>query len=115
MMREMKSVSTRMVYEVPAGSPIRWEVNVRGQVRACGGKMWLTRESDPSDYWLDGDSSADVFVGDVLWIGTEDDVPGRLELRFDARPARSLVQTLRAWRSLLPQRDERTLKRSTVK
>lgn len=96
-MRRVKQVSTKMVYEVPTGAPIRWQVNVAGQLSACMGQIWLTRESDPADYWLSADRPLAVQPGEVLWVGVEGDKPGRLELRFEADAPRRPSTVWQSW------------------
>lgn len=96
-MRNMRTLSTRVVYEVPTGPAIRWHVNVAGELGSCTGKVWLTRESDPADYWLEQGRPLQVRAGDVLWIGVDDEQPGRIELRYEARARRGLLAGLRTW------------------
>ena len=105
-MRNMKTLSTRIIYEVPVGPAIRWHVNVAGELGSCSGKVWLTRERDPADYWLEHSSPLRVRPGDVLWIGVDDDTPGQVELRFEAHARPSWLASLGLWLSS-DRRDDR--------
>lgn len=81
------AIATRTLYEIAPGAPVRWIPRVNGQVRVRTGRIWLTREGDARDYWLEAGTAMPVMAGDVLWASVEGDVPGRLEIRSQAVPA----------------------------
>ncbi|MGI4860133.1 MAG: DUF2917 domain-containing protein [Janthinobacterium lividum] len=93
----MTAIATRTLYEIAPGAPVRWTLHATGQVRACAGRLWLTREGDPWDYWLETGDVMPVVAGDVFWASVEGAAPGRLEMR--AQMARVPVWR-QAWRAL---------------
>ncbi|MCY0389092.1 DUF2917 domain-containing protein [Robbsia sp. Bb-Pol-6] len=95
------AITTRTIYEIPPGAPVRWTPRVAGHVRVRVGRIWLTREGDAGDYWLAAGAGMPVAAGDVLWASVEGDVPGRLEMCSQAsrmRLWRQAWHVLRAWR-----------------
>ncbi|MGI4857724.1 MAG: DUF2917 domain-containing protein [Janthinobacterium lividum] len=91
------AIATRTIYEIAPGAPVRWIPRVNGQVRVRTGRVWLTREGDVRDYWLEAGAAMPVVAGDVLWASVEGDVPGRLEMRSQPAP---LPVRRRVWRQV---------------
>lgn len=95
------AIACRTLYEIAPGAPVRWVPRVGGQIRVRTGRIWLTREGDARDYWLEAGTAMPVVAGDVFWASVEGEVPGHLEMRSSAPPA----HIWRAWRhvrGLLP-------------
>lgn len=95
-MHSLKKLSTKMIFEVTDGDATRWQVSVAGRIRASSGRIWLTRQNDPQDYWLDSDTVLTVQPGDVLWLGADaKQGAAQLELSFDATRALDASDYLR--------------------
>ncbi len=103
-MHHLKTLAISTEYELPAGTVTRWVAPVAGQLRACSGRIWVTRQGDPRDYWVERGQLLAVAAGEVLWLGSdeyghavgEDDAPAHLEWRFEQTET-GWVSALRRW------------------
>lgn len=77
----LATIATWTLYEIAPGAPVRWIPRVDGQLRAREGRIWLTREGDARDYWLEAGAAVPVAAGDVLWASVEGETRACLEMR----------------------------------
>jgi hypothetical protein len=78
-MQTIRRISTSFTFEVPSCGATRWKAPVTGQLRACRDRIWLTREGDLTDYWLDAGQSLEIAGGQALWVGAEGGEPVYLQ------------------------------------
>jgi len=83
-MKTIKRISTSVTFEVPSGAATRWIVPAAGELRACRDRIWLTREGDLTDYWLDAGQSLPIARGQALWMGAEGSEPVYLQFVEEA-------------------------------
>lgn len=82
-MKTIKRISTSFTFEVPPGVATRWKAPAAGQLRSCRDRIWLTREGDFNDYWLDAGQSMPIGQGQALWMGAEGNEPVYLQFVLD--------------------------------
>jgi len=87
-MNTLKKLAVQTLFAVPAGQTQLWEVGTRGRVAASAGRIWVTREGDPADYWLDQGLTLQVAPGDRLWVGVDGDRDACVSLSSDSADPR---------------------------
>lgn len=87
-MNTLKKLAVQTLFAVPAGQAQLWEVSAKGRVAARAGRIWVTREGDPADYWLEQGLTLQVSPGDRLWVGVEGDREACLSLSSDSTDPR---------------------------
>lgn len=100
-MQTIKRISTRFTFEVPAGVATRWKVPAAGQLQACRDRVWLTREGDLTDYWLDAGETLPISQGQALWMGAEGSEPVYLQFVLDEPRSPRIVTMWKALRRSL--------------
>jgi len=97
-MQTIKRISTSFTFEVPSSGATRWKAPAAGQLHACRARIWLTREGDLTDYWLDAGHSLEITRGQTLWMGAEGGEPVYLQfVMAESRSPRlqAALQTMR--------------------
>lgn len=105
-MHHLRTLAISTEYELPAGAVTRWVAPTTGQLRACSGRIWVTRQGDPRDYWVERGQPLSVAAGEILWLGSDeyrsrfgtDADPAHLEWRFEKADT-GWLSTLRRWAS----------------
>lgn len=87
-MNTLKKLAVQTLFAVPRGPAQLWEVSTKGRVTARAGCIWITREGDPADYWLEHGLTLQVSPGDRLWVGVDGDKEGCLSLSSDSADPR---------------------------
>ena len=87
-MNTLKKLAVQTLFAVPAGQAQLWEVGTRGRVAARAGRIWVTREGDPADYWLEHGLTLQVSAGDRLWVAVDGDREACLSLSSDSADPR---------------------------
>lgn len=77
----MLEISSTLLFELQPGetAPLRIARNACLQVRHA--MVWLTREGEPTDHWLDDGQSLAVRARDTLWLTNDGRHPAWIELR----------------------------------
>lgn len=76
----MLEISSTLLFELQPGetAPLRIARNACLQVRHA--TVWLTREGEPTDHWLEDGQSLVVRARDALWLTNNGLQPARIEL-----------------------------------
>jgi hypothetical protein len=57
---------------IEPGRTVSWRVTHAGELRVVDGTIWLTRHSDPYDYWMKPGDVVRLARGERVWVSTDE-------------------------------------------